>query len=148
MAKSDSVHTMPRQALRLETAWKSECCTTKLNTYNPKYQAAYEEFVLKKSSSSDYSGFFKAKQPFYSAISLAHNLQNLNIYTRFEVWCNTYVDYLDTRYNPHTCVAQMHAITVMIVNGQKKFISKEKMGYIVFEALKACVDSLVLLRMI
>ena len=58
------------------------------------------------------------------------------------------MDYLDTRYNPHTCVAQMHAITVMIVNGQKKFISKEKMGYIVFEALKACVDSLVLLRMI
>ncbi len=127
------------KALQLEAAWKADCCVTKLNTYNPKYQAAYEDFVLKKSATSDFSGFFKAKQPFYNAIALVHHLQNLGIYDRVAEWSNSFVDFLDPRYNAHTCIAQMHAVTVMLSTSQKKFSTREKIGALVFEALKSCV---------
>ena len=127
-----------QEALKLEAAWKASCCVTKLNSYNPKYQSAYEEFILAKSSSSEYSGHFKAKQPYYNAISLAHSLQVMGIYDKVAMWSNASVDFLDPKYNAHTCISQMHALTVMIMNGQKKFISKDKISAIVFEALKAC----------
>lgn len=131
------------QALRLEAAWRAECVTTKLNSYNPRYQAAYEEFILQKSQTSDYSGFFRAKQPYYAALSLAHNLMTLNMYPRVEAWGMQSIDFLDSSYQPQTVVAQMHALAVMLVNGQKKICSKEKLGCLVFEALKACVGCLV-----
>lgn len=130
----------PRQALRLESAWKAEVCVSKINSYNPRYQAAYEDFVLKKSASSEFSNFFKNKQQFYNAISLAHNLSGLGIYERVQGWANSFVDFLDPQYNAHNCIAQMHALAVMIVGSQKRFISKEQIAALVFEALKACAE--------
>lgn len=35
-----------QEALTLEAAWKASCGVTKLNSYSPKYQSAYEEFLL------------------------------------------------------------------------------------------------------
>lgn len=112
---------------------------SKLNTYNPRYQSAYENFVLQTSTTSEYSGFFKNKQTFYNAIALAHHLQQLGVYKLLASWSNAFVDFLDPRYNPHVCISQMHCLTVMITNSQKKLCSKEKLGGIVMEALKACV---------
>lgn len=127
------------KALSLEAAWKADCYTTKLNSYHPNYQQTYEAFVLAKSSSSSYNGYFKAKQPFYNAVALAHNLQSLQIFDRLKAWSNKYVDFLNTDYNPQSCIAQMHAMTVIIQTSQKRFVSKSKIATMVFEALKSCV---------
>ena len=35
-----------QEALTPEAAWKASCGVTKLNSYSPKYQSAYEEFLL------------------------------------------------------------------------------------------------------
>ena len=106
-----------QEALKLESAWKADCTVTRLNTYNPRYQAAYESFVLSKSASSEYNGCFKLKLSYYNAISLAHNFQVLDFFDEFQSWSNSNVDYLDGKYNAHTCIAQMHALTTMILGG-------------------------------
>ena len=70
------------EALKLESAWKADCTLTRLNTYNPRYQAAYETFVINKSASSEYDGHFRSKLSYYNAISLAHNMQALDFLCR------------------------------------------------------------------
>jgi hypothetical protein len=69
-------------------------------------------------------------------------MQGYNIYWRVAEWSNAFVDFLDPGYSAHTCISQMHALGVMIVNNLKKTCSKEKIGVILFEALKACVGIL------
>jgi len=123
-------------------AWKANCHVTKMNTYNPRYQASYEDFFLSKSASAEFSGFFKSKDSFYKTIAIVHQLQIYSIYNRVASWSNAFVDFLDPRYNPHTCISQMHALGVLIVNALKKSCTKEKIGVILFEALKACVGLL------
>lgn len=120
-------------------AWKAECHVSKLNTYNPRYQTAYEEFFLAKSNSAEFSGFFKSKESYYKAIAVAHQLQNYNIYDRLAAWSNACVDFLDVRYS----ISQMHGLSVLIVSSLKKICAKEKVAVILFEALKACVGFLV-----
>lgn len=131
------------QALRLESAWKANCCATKPNTYNPKYQQAYEEFFLQKSASNEYSGHFKACQPYYSAIAVAHNLQWYGLWDKLVKWSNCCVDFLDPKYNAHACIGQMHSLSVLIINGIRKFLTKEKIAAILFEALKSCAGHLI-----
>lgn len=123
----------------MESAWKAECHLTKLNTYNPRYGQAYDEFVMAKSSSSDYNNYFRAKLQYYNALALAHNLQNFGIYERTESWANAFVDFLDPQYSPHGVISQMHALSLMIIGGQKRFTSKQKTAELVFESMKACV---------
>ena len=128
-----------QEALKLESAWKADCTVTRLNTYNPRYQAAYESFVLSKSASSEYNGCFKSKLSYYNAISLAHNFQVLDFFDDFQSWSNSNVDYLDGKYNAHTCIAQMHALTTMILGAQRKYVDKPLLRVVIREALKSCV---------
>ena len=128
-----------REALKLESAWKADCTLTRLNTYNPRYQAAYETFVINKSASSEYDGHFRSKLSYYNAISLAHNMQALDFFAEFQAWSNSHVDYLDPKYNAHTCIAQMHALTTMLMAAQRKYVEKPLLRAIVLEALKSCV---------
>ena len=103
--------------------------------------------MLAKSGTSSYNNYFQAKQPFYHALSLAHNLQTVQIYDRLKAWSNKYVDFLNTEYNPQSCIAQMHAMTVIIQTGQKRFLTKPKIAIMVFEALKSCATCLSLCQM-
>ena len=127
------------EALKIEQAWKAECAVSKLNSYNPKYTQLYEHFALAKSASAEYNGYFKAKNPYWVSIALVHHLQVYGVYAKLEAWSNECVDYLDPRYEPLACIHQMHALASLVVSSQKKFTSKEKVGVILFEALKTCV---------
>ena len=74
-------------------AWKANCHVTKMNTYNPRYQASYEDFFLSKSASAEFSGFFKSKDSFYKTIAIVHQLQIYSIYNRVASWSNAFVDF-------------------------------------------------------
>ncbi|CAE7569950.1 unnamed protein product [Symbiodinium sp. CCMP2592] len=128
------------EALGIEHAWRAECRVTQINTYNPRYSAAYDAFILSnKGSSPEFNGFFKQKNPYYTALALAHHLQNYGVYDKVVQWTNAFVDFLDPRYEPQNTINTMHAITSLIVTSQKKYCLKAKIGIIIFEAVKACV---------
>ena len=114
---------------------------TRLNTYNPKYPQAYADFISSKSSSGEFNGWFKQQNPYLNALSLAHNLQQLEIYDDLLAWSNAHVDYLDPTYNAQQCVGQMHALTVMLMGSQKKFVERPVLKMMVLEALKACASN-------
>ena len=130
------------EALGIEHAWRAECRVTQLNTYNPRYAAAYDSFIMSKATSPEFNGFFKAKNPYYTALALAHHLQNYNVYERVIQWSHAFVDFLDARYDPQSTINAMHALTSLIVTSQKKYCPKAKIGIIIFEAVKACVPVL------
>ena len=127
------------EALGIEHAWRAECRVTQLNTYNPRYAAAYDSFIMSKATSPEFNGFFKAKNPYYTALALARHLQNYNVYERVIQWSHAFVDFLDARYDPQSTINAMHALTSLIVTSQKKYCPKAKIGIIIFEAVKACV---------
>ena len=94
---------------------------------------------MSKATSPEFNGFFKAKNPYYTALALAHHLQNYNVYERVIQWSHAFVDFLDARYDPQSTINAMHALTSLIVTSQKKYCPKAKIGIIIFEAVKACV---------
>lgn len=59
-------------------------------------------------------------------------LQSLQIYDWLKAWSNKYVDFLNPEYNLQSCIAQMHAMTVIIQTSQKRFVTKPKIAIIVF----------------
>ena len=57
----------------------------------------------------------------------------------FKLWCNSNVDFLDSRMNAFSTLAVMHELTQCVVGHMKRFYKKKFTGQLLLQALKHCV---------
>ena len=57
----------------------------------------------------------------------------------FKLWCNSNVDFLDSRMNAFSTLAVMHELTQCVVGHMKRLHGKKLTGQVLLQALKHCV---------
>lgn len=128
-----------QEALKLEASWKADCQRTFLTTSNPRYMELQSQFILAKSQSSDFMGFFKNWQNYSDTLSLVHTLQRRDIKDSLFKWLNQNVNFLKEGFEAMPCISQMHQLSLIIQGNMRKYWDKRVISIVLFESLKYCV---------
>ncbi|CAK9044482.1 Uncharacterized protein (Fragment) [Durusdinium trenchii] len=130
-----------QEALRLESHWRADCQKTFLSSSNPRYMELQATFILAKSASSDFSGYFKTWSNYQDALALAHCLDRFQIREPLFKWFNQNVNFLKDGFEALPCLSQMHQLCLIIQGTMRKYYDKQLIGIMIYEALKFCVSS-------